>query len=94
MANDGFKGNDGELLNIGVAGSAGGFSVENIMLVKADESQRAFGSLYGQTTGIGATLNDKGEMINDKWYDLKGRKLDCKPTRKGVYIRNGKKQVK
>ena len=42
-------------------------------------------------------LNDKGEMINDKeagaWYTLDGRKLDKMPTRKGLYINNGKKVV-
>ena len=28
--------------------------------------------------------------LNDSWYDLEGRKLDRKPTRKGIYIRNNK----
>ena len=45
------------------------------------------------TTGIGATLNDRGKMINDSWYDLGGRKLSGKPAR-GIYIENGKKKVK
>jgi hypothetical protein len=27
------------------------------------------------------------------WYTIEGYKLDAKPTRKGVYIYNGKKQV-
>ena len=45
------------------------------------------------TTDISATLNDKGQMINDKWYDLSGRRLNGKPTAKGVYINNGKKYV-
>ncbi len=43
------------------------------------------------TTGIGATLNDNGEMINDKVYDLSGRRV-AQPT-KGIYIINGKKVV-
>jgi hypothetical protein len=30
----------------------------------------------------------------DNWYDLNGRKLNAKPTRKGVYIKNGQKVVK
>ena len=46
-----------------------------------------------QTTGIGATLNDHGEMINDHWYTLDGYKLDNKPTVKGIYIHRGKKIV-
>jgi hypothetical protein len=32
-------------------------------------------------------------MDNGQWYDLNGRKLDGKPTKKGVYIQNGKKVV-
>jgi len=94
MANEGFEGFDGSLLDFSVTGGTGGFSVENIVFVKADETQRTFDALYGQTTGIGATLNDKEQMINDNWYDLNGRKLDSQPNRKGVFIRNGKKQVK
>jgi len=42
-------------------------------------------------------LNDKGQMINDKeagaWFDLSGRKLDKMPTRKGLYINNGREVV-
>ena len=44
-------------------------------------------------TGISATLNDKGQMINDKWYDMSGRKLDGKPNAKGVFIHEGRKVV-
>lgn len=29
----------------------------------------------------------------DVWYDIKGRKLDKKPTKRGVYVLNGKKIV-
>ncbi len=48
----------------------------------------------GETTGIfSATLNDKGQMINDKWYTIDGRKLSGKPTKKGLYINNGRKVV-
>ena len=43
-------------------------------------------------TGVGATLNDKGQMRNDKdIYDLQGRRV-TKPT-KGLYIVNGKKRL-
>lgn len=44
-------------------------------------------------TGISATLNDKGKMTNDSWYDLQGRKVSGKPAR-GIYIESGKKKVK
>ena len=58
-------------------------------------SVRAFNfSFGGEETGISeaAPLNDKGQMINDRWYNLNGVKID-KPVRKGLYIRNGKKVV-
>lgn len=31
---------------------------------------------------------------NDSWYSIDGRRLQGKPTQKGVYIRNGKKIIK
>jgi hypothetical protein len=43
------------------------------------------------TTGIGTTLNDKGEMINDHLlYDLQGRKV-IRPNKAGIYVKKGKK---
>ena len=46
----------------------------------------------GKTTGILSTKqNDKGH--NNYWYDLSGRKYSNKPTKKGVYVMNGKKVV-
>ena len=43
------------------------------------------------TTGI---VDNKRETItNNHWYSLDGRKLDGKPTQKGLYIVNGKKVV-
>ena len=50
-------------------------------------------SANGETTEISDALrlNDKGQMTNDNFYDLQGRKIE-KPT-KGLYIHNGKKVV-
>ena len=45
----------------------------------------------GDTTGMGATLMDNG-LIMDNYYDLQGRKIQ-KPTKPGLYIRNGKKEI-
>ena len=36
---------------------------------------------------------NSGEVNSEEWYSLDGRKLEGKPTKKGVYIRNGKKEV-
>ena len=44
-----------------------------------------------ETTGVRSI--DNGQLTIDNWYDLNGRKLDKMPTKKGVYIMNGKKVV-
>lgn len=36
------------------------------------------------------TTPDEGE---GRWFDLQGRQLDGKPSKKGLYIRNGKKMI-
>ena len=48
------------------------------------------------TTGIddALRLNDKEQMINAKWYDLSGRRLNGQPTKKGLYIVNGRKVIR
>jgi hypothetical protein len=43
------------------------------------------------TTGIISTTNFMNS--DNSWYDLSGRKLSGRPTKKGIYINNGKKQV-
>ncbi len=43
-------------------------------------------------TGIDALNSDKLDSNGD-WYDLLGRKLQGKPTQKGLFIKNGKKVV-
>ena len=45
-------------------------------------------------TSIDASLNDNGQLTNDSWYSIDGKRLSGEPTQKGVYIVNGKKVVK
>lgn len=46
----------------------------------------------GETTGIGASLNDKGQMTNDNVvYNLNGQRVQ--KAQKGLYIQNGKKVI-
>ena len=40
-----------------------------------------------------ARLNNNGKTINENYYGLDGRKLTKQPTKKGVYVRGGKKIV-
>lgn len=51
--------------------------------------------LDGETTGIHSVDNGQWIMDNgaDTWYTIDGRKLSGKPTKKGIYIQNGKKHV-
>ena len=45
-----------------------------------------------QTTVIGKLNTATGEIkIIDNWFDMKGRKLNAKPTTKGIYYYNGKR---
>ena len=45
----------------------------------------------GGTTGINMT--DYKQLTNDNYYDLNGRYIQGKPTKKGLYIMNGKKVI-
>ncbi len=54
-----------------------------------------FGSIGdgdGETTGIQSMYDDSSSMGNDEWYTLNGQRIS-KPTKKGLYIHNGKKVV-
>jgi hypothetical protein len=47
----------------------------------------------GETDRMGTpTISPEGES-KEAWYDLNGRKLNGKPTKKGLYIHNGRKVV-
>ena len=56
-----------------------GFSFSRIYIVYGDD----------ETTGLIPT-EDVGDNMEDVWYDLMGNRIN-KPTRKGLYILNGKK---
>lgn len=47
----------------------------------------------GETTEIGTITNNRETITNNQWYTLDGRKLEIKPTAKGLYIHNGRKEV-
>lgn len=54
-------------------------------------STRAIGIDFGGATGIVAT--EHTDKVSDVWYDLQGRRLNGKPTKKGVYVKNHKKTM-
>jgi len=45
-----------------------------------------------ETTGVGE-LRIENRRIKNSFYDLQGRRLNGKPTQKGIYIHNGKLEV-
>ena len=45
----------------------------------------------GETTNLRPTPSPS--LYGGEWYDLSGRKLSQKPTKKGIYINNGRKVV-
>ena len=55
---------------------------------------RSLSIVKGETTGIIQLINDETtERGNDVWYTIDGQRLTTKPTRKGFYIKNGKKII-
>ena len=54
-----------------------------VRLIAANGDVNAIGTLHTQT----------GEVVLDGWYTLDGTRLFGQPTRKGIYLNNGKKVV-
>ena len=47
-----------------------------------------------ENTGIEKTSNLKSQTSNPSdWFDLSGRRLNGKPTQKGIYVTNGQRMV-
>ena len=61
-------------------------------LVVSDTEVKGFTFVFDDATGISATLNDKGQMINDNIYNLAGQRIS--KMQRGVNIVNGKKLLK
>ena len=58
----------------------------------SNSNARAINLVFdSEATGVGSIEN--GKLTIDNWYDLNGRKLDKMPTKKGVYLFNGRKVV-
>ena len=64
------------------------------VLRRTSEAQARSLTIGDATTAIDrASIVRSEDSSTDDWYSLDGRKLDGKPTRKGLYIRNGQKVV-
>lgn len=76
---------------------AGQLADHRWMLMVANETEGGYGEkarniVFGETTNKITATNIKNATKGDV-FDLNGRKLDKMPTKKGVYIQNGKKVV-
>ena len=56
-----------------------------------NSNARMINLVFDETTKI--TNTNLTNLTNGDWYDLNGRKLDKMPTKKGVYLFNGRKVV-
>ena len=60
----------------------------------APSEARALTMVFEEASGIySATLNENGELTDDRWYTLEGVRLSSKPAKPGIYVNNGKKTV-
>ena len=75
----------------GLAKSARGNLGSNIML--PDELDIVVEDENGIVVETGRLNTVTGEVRMDRWFDLKGRKLNSKPTVKGTYYKNGKRVI-
>ena len=60
------------------------------VLTEVDEAAARIGFSFDEATGI--RDNNRETITNDRYYDLQGRSVE-KPAKKGLYIRNGKKEI-
>ena len=62
-----------------------------LQIPNSEVTARNITLVFGDATGVNGVIGVK-EVNDDSWYDLNGRKVNA-PTKKGVYILNGKKVV-
>ena len=75
-----------------LADENGGLGAHKCLLVLNGTNNAPVLSI-GETTNLVSIDNGQLTIDNDVWYTLDGRKLNGKPTKKGLYIHNGRKVV-
>ena len=89
-----YRGDNGELLNISVKGQ-GEVSIENILFVTADATEKRFADLSSGTTAIGTAhlLAEPADIYTTDGRLVRRQATSLSGLPKGVYIVNGKKEV-
>jgi hypothetical protein len=75
----------------GMQKSASGNLGGNILL--PDELDIEVENENGIVVQTGTLNTVTGEVRMDRWYDLKGRRLNSRPSVKGTYYKNGNKVI-
>ena len=65
------------------------FSGKPVSHIRLDDNDRISFDYMKEETAIRSVLRE--DTSDGWWYDLQGRRLSGKPSRKGVYIYQGKK---
>ena len=65
---------------------------ESVELYKAAPVWKNFNVQAITGTGI-VPMSDVRSKMSDVWFTLDGRRLDGKPTMKGIYVNNGMKVI-
>ena len=79
-----------ELARVDLSGSTA-FDPNKAFVAGSQKSATRLALVRDGATAIDlVTTPDEGE---GKWFDMQGRQLDGKPSKKGLYIRNGKKMI-
>ena len=96
VANNGFNGNGGELLNIQLDGfNSADMTIGNIHFITTDGTDHQFDDLsLSSATGIESLTPNSSPEGEGNVYDLSGRKVsESSVLPKGVYVVNGKKVI-
>ena len=67
------------------------FQLKGIVKEDVSDARLFFGN--EETTGVHFINNEKTAIGNDEWYTIDGSTLQSQPTKKGIYIHQGKKVV-
>ena len=89
-----YDGHSGELLDIKVA-SSGDVSIEDILFVTAEGTEKRFSPLHSGTTGISVTTKQAEAMdiysVDGRLVHKQAKSMDG--LERGIYIINGKKHI-
>ncbi len=92
-ANNTFQGNDGELLNLTLNDVVSDVTVRDIIFFDTMGNSHPFSDIsLGTTTKIDLATGN-AQRKEESVYTLDGRRINGKPSKKGIYIINGKKFI-